>query len=87
MNFLVMAPLLTHLRKCATGQACLSNRTGPCRVGKVVQTLQSVKNYSNSRVHGQGRLGEITLEIVKHLSAWFRIGLGLEESRMVGYPF
>ena len=25
-----------------------------CRVGKAVQPLQSVKNYSNSRVHGHG---------------------------------
>ena len=34
---------------------------GPPLVGKDVQPLQSVKIYSNSRVHGSGRLGYVIL--------------------------
>ena len=37
----------------------------PPLVGKDVQPLQSVKNYSNSRVRGHGQLG---------FAIWYRLG-------------
>ena len=46
----------------AKGLVVLSFREGETPlVGKDVQPLQSVKIYSNSRVHGYGRLGSAIL--------------------------
>ncbi len=43
------------------------------RVGKAVQPLQSVKNYSNSRVHGHGRtwLGHTKVDWLLAAKNWF----------------
>ena len=50
---LVVISLPAHRRKCA--HRILAIKGESYLVGKAVQPLQSVKNYSNSRVHGHGR--------------------------------